>query len=900
MMLIRRRKNRSIEIPLRLVLTVPFVLLTVGTSALVGYLSWQNGQRSIHDLANQLIREVEQRAETHIRSYLETAQLMNANHANAIALNSPNNDQLEQYLCRQLQLYPKVSATHLSDPDGNFIGIVRKPNGQFAVHDRMVATDQAVRAIALNQQCQRGQSLASPGQFDPRDRPWYQAAVRAKQAAWSPIFAWKAAPVIGTNAALPVYDPSGKLRYVLGTSLVLSDISDYLKTLKIGRSGQVFIVERNGLFVASSTAKEPFITDRNQQPQRRSAFEADVPLLKASSVYLQQHNSGFENIDQPQQFITQFDRSTYFLQAIPIVDPRGINWLMIVIVPEADFTQQINANTQTSLLLSLGALIGSILIGLWLTRSIVRPIQHLGRISFALSNGDWKEVQQQSSIAELQVLNRSFQGMADRLQQSFDQTQTRLNDILSSTITAICRFRIDADGRIHYEYFSPSNVVVFGYTAEEFMSDSTLWRSRLHPDDRAQILSNLPPHSDEGAFSTEYRFYHKDGSLRWILDSMRFRRDHNGWIVTGVAIDNTARKQAEQALAESEATKNQILKAIPDLMIWMNADGTCLDVIESDSQPKLYLRLEAIGKNSFQLLPPNLAQARMKAVQHARESGEVIVYEQQFQQFNTVQYEEVRVISVGDRVLVMVRDIGERHRLDRLKTEFISVVSHELRTPLTAIQGCLGLLDTGVYDQRPEKAKRMLHLALINSDRLVRLVNDILDLERLDSGKVELLKEKCSAHDLMQKAVEGISAIADQAGVMLTIQPTEIQIWAAPDMILQTLTNLLSNSIKFSPLNSTVSLSVQTQSDKVQFQVKDQGRGIPADKLETIFGRFQQVDVSDSRQKGGTGLGLAICQTIVQQHGGNIWAESTLEHGSTFYFTLPNSPERRDESANFE
>ncbi len=1147
-------RYRSLKIPLRLVLTVPFVLLTVGTSGLVGYLSWQNGQRSVSRLANQLIEEVQHRTENHIRSYLETAPLANANNANAIGLNSPNFADLEQYLCRQLQLYRTMTAMHLSDPQGNFIGIVRDSNGQLAVHERKVALDRAVRAVALNQQCRRSQALASPGGFDPRDRPWYQAAVRAKQAVWSPIFAWKASPVIGTNAALPVYDASGKLSYVLGTSLVLSDISQYLRTLKIGRSGQVFIVERNGLFVASSTAEDPFVANQNEPPKRRSVFGSDAALLKASAAYIQQHYNGFENITQPQQFVAQFDRSTYFLRVMPLADPRGIDWLMLVIVPESDFMEQINANTQTTLFLSAGALLGSILVGLWLTRSIVRPIQHLGRVSFALANGDWNpETKRTSPIAELQVLDRSFDSMANQIQQSFDriktalqeseekftlifrtspdpiaivssdwkylevndafvqvseysrneiigrtsaelkfwinlderdqylqllqvegqvrneevyfrarsgrhlimlvsiekvelqgqtsfvvvakeisdrkqleldlqQSQARLNDILSSAITAICRFRINAQRQINYEYFSSSNVAVFGYTPEELAADPALWQSRLHPDDREQVLLKMPPDADQGSFSTEYRFYHKDGTIRWILDSVKFRRDETqqGWIVTGVAIDNTARKQAEQALSKSEATKNQILKAIPDLIIWMSADGTCLEFINSDSVPKLYVKLEESGKNSYRLLPPDLAQLRMNAIEQARNSGEVIVYEQQLQLSGSIRYEEVRVVSVSDdRILVIVRDISKRHRaeeallnseerfrsafegaaigmaligldtrwlkvnpvlcemlgyaedhllkmsvtafvypddldslrqfvqqarlnerhtvqmqlryyrsdrrlawgrlslsvvrdlhqplyyvvqiqditqqqaIDRMKNEFISVVSHELRTPLTAIQGCLGLLETGVYDQRPDKAKRMLNLALMNSDRLVRLVNDILDLERLDSGRVELIKEKCDAQALMQRAVEGVSTIADQNGVLLSIQPTQLKVWAAPDAIIQTLTNLLSNAIKFSAPNSVVSVSVYAQPDAVQFQVKDQGRGIPADKLETIFGRFQQVDVSDSRQKKGTGLGLSICQSIVQQHGGNIWAESILGHGSTFCFTLPNSSESR-------
>lgn len=234
-------------------------------------------------------------------------------------------------------------------------------------------------------------------------------------------------------------------------------------------------------------------------------------------------------------------------------------------------------------------------------------------------------------------------------------------------------------------------------------------------------------------------------------------------------------------------------------------------------------------------------------------------------------------------------DITERRAIDQIKNEFISIVSHELRTPLTAIRGSLGLLATGIYDSKPEKARRMLEIALTDSDRLVRLVNDILDLERLDSGQVTLEKTLCDAAELMQQAVETVQPLADQVAITLCVMPVSAQVWAAPDTLIQTLTNLLSNAIKFSPANSTITLAAQPQLDSVLFQVQDQGRGIPEDKLKTIFGRFQQVDVSDSRHKGGTGLGLAICQSIIQQHNGRIWAESTLGEGTTFYFTLPKT-----------
>jgi PAS domain S-box-containing protein len=241
----------------------------------------------------------------------------------------------------------------------------------------------------------------------------------------------------------------------------------------------------------------------------------------------------------------------------------------------------------------------------------------------------------------------------------------------------------------------------------------------------------------------------------------------------------------------------------------------------------------------------------------------------------------------------IIQDISDRHQIDQMKDEFISVVSHELRTPLTAINGALGMLGTGVFDKRPERAKEMLAIAANNCDRLVRLVNDILDLERLESGKTPLVWETCQVADLMQQAIEAVQAIATQDGITLKCNPLFVTITAAPDAIVQTLINLLSNAIKFSPANSTVYLTAESDnsahSSDILFYVKDQGRGIPSNKLETIFGRFQQVDVSDARQKGGTGLGLAISKSLVQQHGGQIWVESVVGQGSTFYFTLPLS-----------
>ncbi|HEU4558849.1 MAG TPA: ATP-binding protein [Longimicrobium sp.] len=239
--------------------------------------------------------------------------------------------------------------------------------------------------------------------------------------------------------------------------------------------------------------------------------------------------------------------------------------------------------------------------------------------------------------------------------------------------------------------------------------------------------------------------------------------------------------------------------------------------------------------------------------------------------------------------VITFRDVTERREVDRMKDEFISVVSHELRTPLTAIRGSLGLLAAGKAGDIPQRGQRMLEIAVQNTDRLIRLINDILDIERIESGKVAMEPAPVNAAELAQGAAEVMLPMAERVGVELYVWAEPMHLVADADRILQVLTNLLSNAIKFSPAGTSVQLTVEPRDGEAIFRVADQGRGIPEDRLESIFERFQQVDSSDSRQKGGTGLGLAICRSIVSQHGGRIWAESEPGEGSTFAFTLPLS-----------
>jgi PAS domain S-box-containing protein len=247
-----------------------------------------------------------------------------------------------------------------------------------------------------------------------------------------------------------------------------------------------------------------------------------------------------------------------------------------------------------------------------------------------------------------------------------------------------------------------------------------------------------------------------------------------------------------------------------------------------------------------------------------------------------------------ESVFSLALDVTHRDRVEKMKDEFIAVVSHELRTPLTSMYGSLKLLDSGLLRQEPEKEKRLLTIAVDSTNRLMRLVNDILDIERIESGTVKMVKAVYEVSELMAKVVDAIEPLADSAGIKLSVSDSGGNVWVDIDRMIQTFTNLIGNAIKFSPRGSTIWFTASKQAGQMLFQVRDGGRGIPPDKLATIFERFQQVDASDARSGEGTGLGLAICRSIVEQHGGHLWVESVLGKGSTFSCILARSPANND------
>jgi PAS domain S-box-containing protein len=388
----------------------------------------------------------------------------------------------------------------------------------------------------------------------------------------------------------------------------------------------------------------------------------------------------------------------------------------------------------------------------------------------------------------------------------------------------------------------------------------------------------------------------KDGSEFPMELSLASWSTSDGMLLGAIMRDISERKHAMQELARVSQHNELILNSAGEGIVGLDTHGRVTFVNPAAAEMTGYASPhELIGRtlqhdcrHPLGACPLRQAPADCEAVS----SSQALFWRKDGSRL-PVEF-SVRPICVQGSVagaVVTFRDITERLAMEKVKDEFVSVVSHELRTPLTSIRASLGLLAGGVLTEVPDKAQRMLEIAVSNADRLTRLVNDILDIERLESGRADLHPTVCDAATLVQHAAEEMRGMAQAAGVALLVEPSSGQLVADADRVLQVLTNLVSNAIKFSAPGSSVRLdsSVSDSVPEVVFTVRDQGRGIAPDKLEAIFERFLQVDASDSREKGGTGLGLAICKSIVRQHGGRIWAESTPGAGSTFFVALPVS-----------
>lgn len=417
------------KIPLRILLVVPFVLQIFGAVGLVGYLSFRNGQKAVNDVATQLRSEVTDRVQQHLQNYLRQPNVINQINADAAKrgeLTFDNFPAAQYFLWQEIQLFNAINSIYIGSKDGEFIYVKNEQNGTYT--GKVVEQSPERRAYKLDSQGNLGE-LIVVDKYDPRTRPWYIKTIETKQPNWSEIYNFTGGE-LGITASRLLYDNTGTFRGVMGVDLILSLISDFLKSINISPQGQVFIIERSGLLVATSTTENPFIMNNlDKKAKRLSAIDSKDPLTRATAQYLTKHFSNLSLLEKSEQLDFLIDGQRQFVQVVPYKDIMRLDWLIVVVVPESDFMEHINANNRTTILLCLTALLLATFVGIITSRWIIRPIMKLKDAATALSQGEFNQQVNLERSDELGVLAKAFNSMARQLQESFTSLETKNTEL---------------------------------------------------------------------------------------------------------------------------------------------------------------------------------------------------------------------------------------------------------------------------------------------------------------------------------------------------------------------------------------------------------------------------------------------------------------------------------------
>ncbi len=585
------------KLPLRIIIIVPFVLQILGTVGLVGYLSHRNGQEAVKDLAYQLIDQVDQRVEQNLQNYLDVPQHINQSLAAGIrtkVLDWKNFSALEGYFAQQLQISTTVSNVAIATEQKEFLAVEKS-----LVSDSLIirvmdkSTNHAFHYYTANSEGKRIRLTTVRHDYDPHNdppdnHPWYQAAREADRGIWLPVVNLSQGvnrPILTIVNFLPFEDSNGNFQGVLAASLFLNHFTDFLDSLKVGRTGQIFIIDRQGLLIASSTGETPFkqslnpdyLKNLNPKDWRIIAKNSNNYLTKATINFLLTHVKDFGEIEQNEKHEFDFNHNRYFLQVNPIQKKSELDWLMITVVPKADFMEHIQRNTRTNFILSIAALVGSTVIGILIVRWITKPILDLNTAAKKIANREWDKKRETTRSDEIGELANSFNLMAAQLQESFTELKS-INKALSESESQLRQFLEaiplgvaihDPTGKIIY--FNPTAKDLLGIeiipetTTEELAESYQLYRqNELYPTEELPALRVL---KGETLIIDDIEL-HRNGKITPFEVHGTPIFDQEGKISYAIIAFNdiAKRKQSEQILADYNRTlEEQVDQRTADL-----------------------------------------------------------------------------------------------------------------------------------------------------------------------------------------------------------------------------------------------------------------------------------------------------------------------------------------------
>ncbi|MCW6051103.1 SpoIIE family protein phosphatase [Microcoleus sp. A2-C5] len=431
------------QIGLSRVLVVPFVLQIVAAVGWVGYLSYRNGQKTVNDLASQLQHSISARVYDRVQNYIETPPLVNQLNHDAVPLGLLDFDDLERsrpYLWKQLLRFSAIGHAGIANEKGEYLrmGWVNRLDVSEKPQLAQQLTPGGGDLIYYNLDADGNPTEIERSQpnYDVRIRPFYTVVVEKKQAAWSDVYINLAYGTLQMNASQPYYNPEGKLIGVLTCRIGLDQIRGFLQTLSIGKSGQIFIIEPDGKLIASSLKNQALSLGKGQDQKRIKAQDDSNPLMSKSVVYLLDRFKRLDNIKETVQLNLNLNGQRQFLQVSPLTDKYGLNWLIVVVVPESDFMSQIYANTRNTILLCIAALIASIGLGFLSANKITRRILQIAKASENIAGGALNQNINHSKIFEFETLANSFNSMAQQLKESFETLEYKVTERTSELATA--------------------------------------------------------------------------------------------------------------------------------------------------------------------------------------------------------------------------------------------------------------------------------------------------------------------------------------------------------------------------------------------------------------------------------------------------------------------------------
>jgi signal transduction histidine kinase/DNA-binding response OmpR family regulator len=447
------------SIPLRLILIAPFILQIFAAVGLTGYFSIRNGQESVNNLAGQLRQEVTTRVNSYLTNFMAKPVEINQMNTTAIGLgmvDHRNQNELIRNFWNQSRSFGQTVPLYIyfGNPAGGFAaaGVYELEDKPAIEYTENFSSGKFYSYVAneigyaTNQSFYEEEVLANTS-YDASKRPWYRQALAAKQAIWTEVYVYSDGN-LGTTAAQPVYDRTNNLLGVVAVDFSLVGVSKFLRQVKIGKTGTIFIIERDGLLVSSSTPEDPYVNVPDKEPQRLKATDSSMPIIRQSTLVLQEKFKDLATIQDIQQLKFMADGQTQFASVSPFKDKNGLDWLIVVIVPEADFMEQINENTRTTIFLCLLALVIAIISGICTSRWILSPIARLNQASQEIAKGNLDQQIYPENIKELDRLGQTFNEMSHQLQAAFnflENTNTELEQRVAERTAELQVAKVAAD-----------------------------------------------------------------------------------------------------------------------------------------------------------------------------------------------------------------------------------------------------------------------------------------------------------------------------------------------------------------------------------------------------------------------------------------------------------------------